>query len=425
MKRPFRELLQVPLRNGLNRPRAVRGSGVPMVNMGELFAHDRIGNVAMERVPFSDSEAGAYLLAPGDLLFARQSLVLSGAGKCSVFMGAAEPTTYEGHIIRARLDPEVADPLYYFYYFRSPRGRGVIESIVEQVAAAGIRGSDLAGLMVDAPPTSQQRAIAHVLGSLDDKIELNRRMNETLEAMARAIFKSWFVDFDPVRAKAEGRQPAGMDAATAALFPDEFEETEFGEVPKGWGVQRLGDIIELAYGKALKAESRNAGEIPVFGSNGQSGWHDEPMFNGPGIVVGRKGANAGSVSWSRGPHCVIDTAFHVVTRLPELGPHFLFRLLAAAQLEAQVGDSAIPGLNRNIAYMTRVFLPPVPVAAAFGQLAESLDALKGANEAEARTLAAIRDTLLPRLLCGELRIDDPEVFLVRATADVGADIQSA
>jgi len=83
------------------------------------------------------------------------------------------------------------------------------------------------------PPLPEQRAIARILGTLDDKIELNRRMNETLEAMARALFKSWFVDFDPVRAKAEGREPAGMDAETAALFPDSFEETELGEVPKG------------------------------------------------------------------------------------------------------------------------------------------------------------------------------------------------
>ena len=86
------------------------------------------------------------------------------------------------------------------------------------------------------PPLPEQRAIAHILGSLDDKIELNRRMNETLEAIARALFKSWFVDFDPVRAKAEGRQPAGMDAATAALFPDSFEQSEMGEMPRGWRV---------------------------------------------------------------------------------------------------------------------------------------------------------------------------------------------
>ena len=99
-------------------------------------------------------------------------------------------------------------------------------------------------LSVKLPPLSEQKAIAHILSSLDDKIELNRQMNETLEAMARAIFKSWFVDFDPVRAKMEGRQPAGMDAATADLFPDEFEESSLGLIPKGWKVKKLGDLAQ-------------------------------------------------------------------------------------------------------------------------------------------------------------------------------------
>ncbi len=178
-------------------------------------------------------------------MFARQSLVLSGAGKCSVFLGASEPVTYEGHIIRARLDKSTADPLFYYYLFASRTGRDAIESIVEQVAAAGIRGSDLARLKVPYPPVSEQRAIAHVLGSLDDKIELNQRMNETLEAMAHAIFKSWFVDFDPVRARAERRQPIGMNAATAALFPDSFEETASGEIPRGWRVGTLGEVAVI------------------------------------------------------------------------------------------------------------------------------------------------------------------------------------
>ena len=99
-------------------------------------------------------------------------------------------------------------------------------------------------LSVKLPPLSEQKAIAHILSSLDDKIELNRQMNETLEAMARAIFKSWFVDFDPVRVKMEGRQPAGMDAATADLFPDEFEESSLGLIPKGWKVKKLGDLAQ-------------------------------------------------------------------------------------------------------------------------------------------------------------------------------------
>ena len=142
----------------------------------------------------------------------------------------------------------------------------------------------------------EQRAIAHILGTLDDKIELNRRMNETLEELARSLLKSWFVDFDPVRAKAEERD-TGLPREIADLFPDSFEDSELGEVPRGWGVRKLGELLELEYGKALKAEDRCAGNIPVYGSNGQVGWHNEKLVNGPGIVLGRKG-NPGVVTWA-------------------------------------------------------------------------------------------------------------------------------
>lgn len=263
----FGDLLAVPLRNGLTKPRKVRGSGIKMVNMGELFAHDRIRDVDMERAPLSDHELDNYLLEPGDLLFARQSLVLSGAGKCSIFLGASEPATFEGHLIRARLDTFVADPLFYFYFFNSELGRRTIETIVEQVAAAGIRGSDLVNLPVPHPPVPEQRAIAHILGTLDDKIELNRRMNETLEAIAGAIFKSWFVDFDPVRAKMEGRQPPGMDAATAALFPNSLVESELGEIPDGWTVEGLGKHVEIVRGLSYKGKGLSKVGVPLHNLN--------------------------------------------------------------------------------------------------------------------------------------------------------------
>ena len=208
--RPFGDLFDEPTRNGLNRPKAVRGSGTKMVNMGELFAHSRISNVPMEQVPLSQSEARRFLLEEGDLLFARQSLVLEGAGKCSIFLGDEEPVTFESHVTRVRLDQEKAYPDYYYYYFQSYHGRSAIRSIVEQGAgASGIRGRDLATLDVHWRPLHEQLAIAHILGTLDDKIELNRRMNQTLEEMARALFKSWFVDFDPVPCQDGGPLAAG------------------------------------------------------------------------------------------------------------------------------------------------------------------------------------------------------------------------
>ena len=196
-----------------------------MINMGDLFAHTRIHNVTTDRVPFSDFE-NSFLLKAGDLLFARQSLVLAGAGKCSIFIGDDEKVTYEGHIIRARINSKIADPVFYYYFFNSPVGRQTIESIVEQVAAAGIRGSDLARLYVPFPPPPEQRAISGILGALDDKIELNHSMNNTLEAMARTVFHQWFVDSE--------------------------------EVGK-WVVKKLSDLCSTQYGYTASANAENVG----------------------------------------------------------------------------------------------------------------------------------------------------------------------
>ncbi len=143
--------------------------------------------------------------------------------------------------MKLSVDRDVADPLYVYYYVSSPSSR---EKIVRDAEATGVPKTNLVYLRtfpILLPPLSEQRAIARILGLLDDKIELNRRMNATLEETARAIFQSWFVDFEPVRAKAEGRVPAGLDEATAALFPDGFEDVEGRAVPRGWRLRQLGN----------------------------------------------------------------------------------------------------------------------------------------------------------------------------------------
>ena len=397
------------MRNGLNRPKAVRGYGVKMVNMGELFAHPRLCNVPMERVPLSQPETEIFLLEEGDLLFARQSLVLEGAGKCSIFLRDDEPVTFESHLIRVRLDQAKAHPTYYFYYFQSHHGRSAIRSIVEQGAgASGIRGRDLAALEVQWRPLRQQRAIAHVLGTLDDKIELNRRMNETLEEMARALFKSWFVDFDPVRAKMEGRwrrdeSLPGLPADLYDLFPDRLVPSELGEIPEGWEVKALGELVELAYGKALKAADRRDGPIPVYGSTGQIGWHDKRLVSGPGIVVGRKG-NPGVVTWTHGDFFPIDTTFYVVPRDATIGLPFLFFALTSQDLPSVSADSAVPGLNRNLAYMNLQLVPDRLIVDEFNDNAAAIFSRRHKLEEESRALDSQRDALLPKLVSGEVRM---------------------
>ncbi|HCX89088.1 MAG TPA: restriction endonuclease subunit S [Deltaproteobacteria bacterium] len=265
---------------------------------------------------------------------------------------------------------------------------------------------------VPVPTLPEQRAIAHILGTLDDKIELNRKMNETLEAMARALFKNWFVDFLPVRAKAESHD-TGLPKEIADLFPDAFVDSELGDIPKGWHTNTLGNILELAYGKALKEAIRRPGSIPVFGSNGQVGWHDEKLTEGPGIVVGRKG-NPGIITWVHTDFFPIDTTFYVVPKSECRSLYFLFYALQAQDVASLGADSSVLGLNRNLAYMNKQVIPPPDVLNAFDKQVKPLFERIFQNTEESRILAALRDTLLPKLISGALRVPDAERFIEEA-----------
>ena len=168
---PFEQTFAIPLRNGLTKPKAIRGAGVFMINMGELFAHRRLGDVDMDRVPLSADERDKSLVATGDLLFARQSLTLQGAGQCSIVRPARESRTFESHLIRCRISETVGDPWFYFYYLTSRWGFERVGSIVEQVAAAGIRGSDLARLKLLMPPLSVQREFANIVDTFERRVD--------------------------------------------------------------------------------------------------------------------------------------------------------------------------------------------------------------------------------------------------------------
>lgn len=270
-----------------------------------------------------------------------------------------------------------------------------------------VSGRQLAQIPCPNFAKDEQRAIARILGTLDDKIELNRQMNDTLEAMAQVLFKSWFVDFDPVRAKMEGRDTE-LPKDIAVLFPNRLVDSELGYIPEGWEVKTLGDLLELAYGKGLPQRKRRPGNTPVYGSNGQVGWHDEQLIDGPGIIVGRKG-NPGLVRWSPTGFFPIDTTFYVVPKDNELGLFYLFHLLRAQDLPSIAADSAVPGLNRNLAYMNLGTVPPTAVVDTFSKQAKAISTRQYGLKKESRTLTGLRDTLLPKLISGEIRVPDAEM----------------
>ena len=258
-------------------------------------------------------------------------------------------------------------------------------------------------LRINLPPLAEQRAIAAVLGALDDKIELNRRMNATLEAMARALFQSWFVDFDPVRAKLDGREPVGLDQGTAVLFPAFFHETKVGHIPAGWQLGRLADLCNLKRGHDLPTSTRTAGPIPVISSSGISGTHSETNVLGPGVVTGRYGT-IGKVFYIETDYWPLNTTLFV-DDFKGNPPRFIFHALGEVNFQNYADKAAVPGVNRNHLHEEPVVLPPLLLRQAFAHTVSPLWALHTANETESRNLATLRDFLLPKLLSGELQIN--------------------
>jgi type I restriction enzyme S subunit len=332
----------------------------------------------------------------------------------------------------------MADPLYYYYLFRSPEGRSLIESIVEQGAgASGIRGTDLQELMVPAPLLPEQRAIAAVLGAFDDKIELNRRMNATLEAMARALFKSWFVDFDPVRAKMAGRD-TGLPPAIAALFPDALVDSAVGEVPVGWEVGTVGDVVKPTIGGDWGKEEQFDGAVEVVCLRGvdlerlkADGWSNAPTrwikktsltkrnVSDHDILIAASGVGPlGRSLW------MIPTLrevfgmpvtysnfckrFHAKTSAHAVyADRILYNMRESEEIWKYASGTSIPNLNQDdLLGMHRIVIAPDELIQRYYEFVEPIYARL--FNRESLHLAALRDTLLPKLMSGEVRISNVE-----------------
>jgi type I restriction enzyme S subunit len=422
----FQSVLNEGTRNGIYKKKEFHGSGDKIVNMGELFAFPRLFSVAMKRVELSKIEQPKFRLEVGDLLFARRSLVAEGAGKCCIVCELNESTVFESSIIRARPNKKIADSFYLYYLFCSPYGRYILETIRRQVAVSGITGADLSQLPIPLPPLPEQKAIAHILGTLDDKIELNQKMNQTLEAMARAIFKSWFVDFDPVRAKMEGKQPVGMDTATADLFPDSFEESALGLIPKGWRVGTVGDITENLR-RSVKPDNITP-DTPYIGLEHM------PRRN---ITLSEWGAaddiNSNKYEFYQGEILFgkLRPYFHKVGVAPLNGicstdilvinskssGWFSFDLSTISTddfinyTDIISTGTRMPRTNWKDMSMYEIVIPPFKIAQALNQNVLRFVNKIHSNVFESRTLANIRDTLLPKLMSGEIRVKEAETMV--------------
>jgi type I restriction enzyme S subunit len=374
--------------------------GVRVVRGTNLMAGRKFSGEFVFITEDKAKELGSSNLQPNDLVFPHRGSI----GEVGIVPDDGEHYVLSSSLMKLSCDTTKATPLFIYYFFKSSFGRYELLKNASQVGTPGIGQplTSLKAIKLRLPPIKVQQEIATILVSLDDRIALLRETNTTLEAIALALFKSWFVDFDPVRAKQQGLEPEGMESATAELFPDSFEESELGLVPSGWGVGRVEQLLELAYGKALKASDRIAGAIPVYGSGGVTGYHNEAMVNAPSIVIGRKGT-IGSLYWEDRPFFPIDTVFYVKTKEPLTYCYYQLQRLG---LEDMNTNEAVPGLNRNDVYRLPILAPPHEVLLAFDEIVSPLRQKIFAHSEQAQTLATLRDTLLPRLISGQLRLPD-------------------
>ena len=297
-------------------------------------------------------------------------------------------------------------PDFLKYYFSNRITISYLKSnFISGAAIPRVVLKDFKKAVITLPPLSKQRAIVSVLSALDDKIENNRQMNETLEEMARAIFKSWFVDFDPVHAKAAGNAPAHMDAETAALFPSSFGDDG---LPAGWGIKKLENISDLGWGdlNTTKKSYVEAG-FDAYSASGKDGKLPHFDFEKLGVVLSAIGANSGRTWLARGKWSCIKNTIRFWSKYELTPTVFLFHSTNGRNFWPLRG-SAQPFISQGDARSQKIVVPGNGEAISFERIVGRYYEKISTNEAENQTLAELRDTLLPKLMSGEIRVTDAE-----------------
>lgn len=405
--------------------------GVPSI-MPQNIGDNRIVENGIARIRPEDAKRlSRYLIRSGDIVYSRRGDVERRA----LVRQHEDGWLCGTGCLRVRLGEHGPDPLFTTYYLGHPSVREWIVRHAHGATMPNLNTSILGACPVLVPPPSEQRAIAHILGTLDDKIELNRRMSETLEAMARALFKSWFVDFDPVRAKAEGRDP-GLPKPIADLFPDRLVDSELGEIPAGWGVRPIGDLAEVVGGSTPKTERFE------YWENGTHHWVTPKDLSGLSMPVlldtERRITDAGLAQIgsgllpigtvllsSRAPIgylavaeilVAINQGFIAMKPRSGISNLFLLRWASAAhdEIVSHANGSTFLEISKSSFRPIRTVAPTTPVMHAFDRMSRPMYLKVVEHEREYRTLAVLRDTLLPRLVSGELRVKDAENFIGRA-----------
>lgn len=379
----------------------------------------RSQNVRPNKVDFSDikfitqefhKKNKKSQLKDGDLLIVR---VGQNRGDCAVLSeGLGEINC--ANIVIARPDQRYSK--YLGAYFNTAKGRESLLAISSGSAQLVLNTKEIAKIEVPVPPPNVAESIGCLSDNFVARINLLRATNQTLEAIAQALFKSWFVDFEPVRAKSEGKLPEGMDEATAALFPDSFKQSDSGEIPKGWESKLLGSLVVPKRGKMITRATIIDGNIPVVaGGIDPAYFHNQSNVSSPVVTISSSG-NAGFVRLYQQDIWASDCSY--ISKEQSILVFYWYLLLKSNQekiylmrhgaVQQHVSPSDLMRLN--------VFFPnSLEIVSIFNEIVSQLFKKIELGEAQIKTLTSLQDSLLPRLISGRLRIADAEAEIEKVS----------
>ena len=403
------------------------GNGVPFARAGNVADGFRFAGA--DRFPGDGlHKVGDKTSRPGDVVFTSKGTV----GRFAFVRGDTEHFVYSPQLCFWRsLDRTTIDPYFLYCWMRGPEFFGQFKGVAGQTDMAEyVSLTDQRRMFVTLPPLDEQHAIAHVLGTLDDKIELNRRMNATLEAMARALFRSWFVDFDPVRAKMEDRD-TGLPEEVADLFPDRLVESELGEIPESWEVSEIGSEVKAVGGATPSTKE------PVYWNGGQHCWatpKDLSKLPSPALLgTDRRITDAGLRKISSGllPRGTVllssraPIGYLAIAEVPTAVNQGFIAMICQKRLPALYvlswchenlerikdvsGGSTFAEISKQTFRPLSVVVPPESVLGVYDETSRSLHDRVVSNTRESGLLASLRDALLPKLVSGELRVEGLEL----------------
>ena len=411
-------------------------AGTPIITV-EHLGDNRIIHQDMPHVSDDDKDRlSKYALREGDIVFSR----VGSVDRRALVRHTEDGWLFSGRCLRIRPNVNKIDPTYLSYFFGLPTFQEHIRSIAVGATMPSLNTKILSDVSILYPPLPEQRAIAHVLGALDDKIELNRRMNETLEEMGRALFKSWFVDFDPVRAKMEGRwrrgeSLPGLPAELYDLLPDRLVDSELGEIPEGWGVKGLGKVCTLRAGSVFRKASQGklSGKYPFIkvsdmnlagnsmGILDANNWVDEEdlrqlkakPFPSDTTVFAKigEGLKQNRIRVLLRPTIIDNNMMGAVPNANVIDPIVLFYALSQFDFGEVAGGTALPYLTVSALNALIVPVPPLEEQIPLAEPLRFMYKSYISNEIESHTLTTQRDALLPKLVSGEVGVDSNVVGL--------------